>query len=274
MLTVPERARARAAIVTRAAGTIAGLPMALHTFRLAARSLAVGVAVGEGEIVPAGTTVAVIEGQARPILTAEPTALNLLTRLCGIATSTAAAVAMVAGTPTRIAATRKTTPGLRALEKYAVTIAGGESHRYGLDDGILIKDKHIAVAGGILAAVDRALAGKRHMLKLQVEVDTLDQLEAVLTRPVDAVLLDDMPPPVMRDAVAMVAGRCLTEPSGGLRLDQLAPVAATGVDLISLGWLTQSRAAARPRPRHRALRQPLRAPRSHPRDRGRRRDGP
>ena len=240
MLTVPERAQARAALRTRAAGTIAGLPMALHAFRLLGPGLHIEVAVPEGAAVAAGTVVATIEGPARPILTAERTALNLLTRLCGIATCTNAAVAAVRDTGTRIAATRKTTPCLRALEKYAVAVAGGLSHRYGLDDAILIKDNHIAAAGGILAAVDAALAGKGHMLKLQVEVDDLGQLETVLTRAIDAVLLDNMPPPTLREAVGMVAGRCLTEASGGLRLEQLAAVAATGVDLISLGWLTHS----------------------------------
>lgn len=240
MLTVPAQARARARIAARRPGRVAGLPMALHAFRLIDPALRIEVHVQEGEDVVAGAAVATVQGAARPILTAERTALNLLTRLCGIATATASAVAATAGTRARVAATRKTTPGLRILEKHAVRMGGGESHRYGLDDGILIKDNHIAAAGGLLLAVDAALAGKGHMLKLQVEVDTLEQLEEALTRPIDAVLLDNMGPSTLREAVLMVGGRCLTEASGNIRPDTLADVALTGVDLISIGWLTHS----------------------------------
>lgn len=240
MLTVPAQARARARIAARRPGRVAGLPMALHAFRLIDPALRIEVHVQEGEDVVAGAAVATVQGAAHPILTAERTALNLLTRLCGIATATASAVAATAGTRARVAATRKTTPGLRILEKHAVRMGGGESHRYGLDDGILIKDNHIAAAGGLLLAVDAALAGKGHMLKLQVEVDTLEQLEEALTRPIDAVLLDNMGPSTLREAVLMAGGRCLTEASGNIRPDMLADVALTGVDLISIGWLTHS----------------------------------
>lgn len=236
---VPAEARARAVLRARHPGRVAGLDASLLAFRLLDPAVRIEIAKPEGADFGPGDTLAVIEGAARSILTAERTALNLLARLCGIATATRAAVEAVRGTKARITCTRKTTPGLRALEKHAVRVGGGVSHRYGLDDGILIKDNHIVAAGGILPAIDRALAARGHMLKVEVEVDTLDQLADALTRPIDAVLLDNMPPPVLRQAIAMVAGRVTTEASGGIRPANLPEVAATGVDLISLGWLTQ-----------------------------------
>lgn len=239
-LCVPPDARARAAVVARRAGRIAGLPIGLAAFRHLDPDLAIEVLAGEGSDVTPGTTVAVVAGRARPILTAERTALNLMTRLSGIATATARAVAAVEGTAARIACTRKTTPGLRALEKYAVRVGGGVNHRFGLDDGVLIKDNHIAAAGGILAAIDRARAGIGHMVKLEVEVDTLEQLRLALTREVDAVLLDNMPPATLREAVALIAGRAVTEASGGVHPETVREIAETGVDIISLGWLTHS----------------------------------
>ena len=239
-LTIPPGTRARALLRARRSGRIAGLDAALLAFRLLGPRLAIEVGVPDGADAAPGDTIAIVDGDARAILAAERTALNLLTRLCGIATATREAVARVAGTKARIACTRKTTPGLRALEKHAVRMGGGMNHRFGLDDGVLIKDNHIVAAGGILAAVDRARAGIGHMVKLEVEVDTLDQLQLVLTRKVDAVLLDNMAPPTLREAVALVAGRCLTEASGGIRPETLPEIAATGVDIISLGWLTHS----------------------------------
>jgi nicotinate-nucleotide pyrophosphorylase (carboxylating) len=239
-LTVPADARARASIRARRHGRIAGLDAALLSFRLLDPELRLEVVLPDGADVGPGDTVAVVEGRARPILTGERTALNLLTRLSGIATATREAVRAVAGTRARVACTRKTTPGLRALEKYAVRVGGGTNHRFGLDDGVLIKDNHIAAAGGILEAIDRARAGIGHMTKLEVEVDTLDQLRLALTRRVDAVLLDNMAPPTLREAMAMVAGRALTEASGGITPANLPEIAAAGVDIVSLGWLTHS----------------------------------
>jgi nicotinate-nucleotide pyrophosphorylase (carboxylating) len=239
-LTVPLGTRVRAHLRSRATGRVAGLDAALLAFRLLDPDLAIEVAAPDGADVAPGDTLASATGAAHAILAAERTALNLLTRLCGIATATRAAVAAVEGTGTRIACTRKTTPGLRALEKHAVRMGGGMNHRFGLDDGVLIKDNHIVAAGGILPAIDRARAGIGHMVKLEIEVDTLDQLDLVLTRKVDAILLDNMPPPVLSEAVRRVAGHALTEASGGIQPDSLAEIAATGVDIISLGWLTHS----------------------------------
>jgi nicotinate-nucleotide pyrophosphorylase (carboxylating) len=239
-LTVPPGTRVQALLRARRAGRIAGLDAALLAFRLLDPRLAIEIALPDGADAAPGDTIAVVAGDARAILMAERTALNLLTHLCGIATATREAVALVAGTGARIACTRKTTPGLRALEKHAVRMGGGMNHRFGLDDGVLIKDNHIVAAGGILAAVDRARTGIGHMVKLEVEVDTLEQLKLVLTRKVDAVLLDNMVPPTLRQAVALVAGRCLTEASGGIRPEMLPEIAATGIDIISLGWLTHS----------------------------------
>ena len=240
-LVVPAHARARASLRARRPGRIAGLDAALLAFRLLDPGLRIEVFQPDGSDVATGDTVALVEGPARPILTAERTALNLLTRLCGVATATREAVRLVEGTGARVACTRKTTPGLRALEKYAVRVGGGVNHRFGLDDGVLIKDNHIAAAGGILEAIDRARAGIGHMTKLEVEVDTLEQLRLALTRPgVDAVLLDNMPPATLREAVAIVAGRAVTEASGGVTPATLREVASTGVDIVSLGWLTHS----------------------------------
>jgi nicotinate-nucleotide pyrophosphorylase (carboxylating) len=194
----------------------------------------------DGDIITKGTQLASVEGDARAILSAERTALNLLSRLCGVATLTRAYVAAVAGTKARIVDTRKTTPGLRALEKYAVRCGGGFNHRFGLDDAILIKDNHIGIAGSITVAVARVRAQHGATMPVQVEVDTLAQLEEALGCGVSAVLLDNMPPEMLRRAVALVAGRCHTEASGGITPDNIREVAATGVDSISLGSLTHS----------------------------------
>ncbi|MFM2045405.1 MAG: nicotinate-nucleotide pyrophosphorylase [Pseudomonadota bacterium] len=237
---VPAEARARAVLRARAPGVIAGLDPALLAFRLLDPGAAITVVAADGTAVPAGGTVAVVGGLARPILSAERTALNLLGRLSGIATQTAALVAAVAGTRALIADTRKTTPGLRLLEKYAVRAGGGSNHRFGLDDAVMIKDNHIVAAGGITAAVARARAHVGHMVKIEVEVDTLEQLEELLRAPADVVLLDNMDPPTLARAVALVAGRMVTEASGGVTPQTVRAVAETGVDLISLGWLTHS----------------------------------
>lgn len=239
---VPAEARARGLFVARRDGRVAGLDIALRVFALLDPSISAQIENGDGSDVAAGTTLAMVEGPARPILTGERTALNLLTRMSGIATGTRAVVAAVADYETRVACTRKTTPGLRVLEKYAVRVGGGTNHRFGLNDGVLIKDNHIVAAGGIEAAVKRARTQLGHMVKLEVEVDTLDQLDQLLGLEADAVLLDNMGPDLLRQAVDMVGGRLVTEASGNLSLDTVRDVAAAGVDLVSLGGLTHSAA--------------------------------
>jgi len=237
---VPPGARARAVLRARRAGMVAGLDPALLAFRLLDPGLSITVQAADGQPVAPGGTIAVVEGAARPILSAERTALNLLGRLCGIASTTADLVARIQGTRAHIVCTRKTTPGLRALEKYAVRVGGGQNHRFGLDDAVLIKDNHIVAAGGLAAAITRARARAGHMVKIEVEVDTLDQLATLLDLKVDAVLLDNMPPATLARAVAMVDGRMITEASGGVTPETVRAVADSGVDLISLGWLTHS----------------------------------
>ncbi len=237
---VPESMAGRATFVSRAAGRVAGLDAALHALRVLDPSLQVEVLRGDGADVQPGDAIARVAGRTRALLTGERTALNLLCRLSGIATATREAVAATAGTRARVACTRKTTPGLRALEKYAVRVGGGVNHRFGLHDAVLIKDNHVALAGGVAAAIRRARAGVGHMVRIEVEVDTLEQLDAALAEGADAVLLDNMTPDQLRLAVARVGGRALTEASGGLTPATLRAVAEAGVDLISLGWLTHS----------------------------------
>lgn len=237
---VPESMAGRATFVSRAAGRVAGLDAALHALRVLDPSLQVEVLRGDGADVQPGDAIARVAGRARALLTGERTALNLLCRLSGIATATREAVAATAGTRARVACTRKTTPGLRALEKYAVRVGGGVNHRFGLHDAVLIKDNHVALAGGVAAAIRLARAGVGHMVRIEVEVDTLEQLDAALAEGADAVLLDNMTPDQLRLAVARVGGRALTEASGGLTPATLRAVAEAGVDLISLGWLTHS----------------------------------
>jgi nicotinate-nucleotide pyrophosphorylase (carboxylating) len=194
----------------------------------------------DGEQVKRGSLVADLEGPAAVLLTGERTMLNLLCRLSGIATATRRLMNAVSGTRAKVVDTRKTTPGLRALEKYAVRCGGGGNHRFGLDDAVLIKDNHLALAGSVHEAVARVLAHAGHMVKIEVEVDTLDQLREALREPIDAVLLDNMEPAMLKDAVRIVDGSVITEASGGVRPETIAAIAATGVDLISVGWLTHS----------------------------------
>jgi nicotinate-nucleotide pyrophosphorylase (carboxylating) len=231
---------AEAALVARQPGRVAGVDVAAAAFALVDDAVAVTPIVADGNDVAAGGALATVRGPARALLTGERVALNVVGRLCGIATATAALVAAVGDHPARITATRKTTPGLRALERYAVRAGGGADHRFGLADGVLIKDNHIAIAGGITAAVARARGRVGHMVRIEVEVDTLAQLDEALVVGVDAVLLDNMPPDVLAQAVRRVDGRATTEASGGITADTVAAVAATGVDLISVGWLTHS----------------------------------
>ncbi|MBX3518233.1 MAG: carboxylating nicotinate-nucleotide diphosphorylase [Rhodospirillales bacterium] len=239
-VVVPEHARAHASLVSRKPGRIAGLQVALATFAILSPEITTHAQHEDGDDVTAGSTLARVEGPARAILTAERTALNLVSLMSGIATATRAAARAVEGTTTRISCTRKTTPGLRALEKYAVRVGGGINHRFGLDDGVLIKDNHIAAVGGIRNAVTRARQRLGHMVKIEVEVDTLDQLRELIAVGADAVLLDNMAPPTLREAVGLVDGRMITEASGGMSIDVLPAVAATGVDIVSIGWLTHS----------------------------------
>jgi nicotinate-nucleotide pyrophosphorylase (carboxylating) len=239
--TIPEEARARAVVVARAAGVIAGLPLVAATFRKLAPEIAIDARARDGANVAEKTALMTVTGSARDVLAAERVALNLLGRLSGVATATHEFVRRVAGSKTRICCTRKTTPGLRALEKYAVRCGGGFNHRFGLDDAILIKDNHIAVAGGIRPVLERAKAAAGHLVKVEIEVDTLDQLrEVIAVGLADAVLLDNMDAATLRQAVAIVAGRFPLEASGGINLDTIAEIAKTGVDYASSGWITHS----------------------------------
>ncbi len=237
---VPGSLTAEAALVARRAGRVAGLAPALQVFRLLDPGVSWETRAQDGDDASAGATLALVRGSARALLTGERTALNLLGRLCGVATATRDVVTRLQGLPTRVTCTRKTTPGLRALEKYAVRAGGGSNHRFGLDDAVLVKDNHRLLAGGVREAVARCRAAAGHLVKLEVEVDTLDQLDEALACGVDAVLLDNMPLDELRQAVARCRGRALTEASGGLTPDNVRAVAETGVELVSLGWLTHS----------------------------------
>ncbi len=239
--TLPEGIAAKAKLIARKAGTIAGLPCAARAFRTIAPNIKFEAEARDGDSVKANTTLAAVEGPAIAILSAERVALNFLGRLSGIATLTAAYAAKIAHTKAKIADTRKTTPGLRALEKYAVRCGGGVNHRFGLDDAVLIKDNHIAVAGGVGKALDAARAAVGHLVKVEIEVDTLDQLKEVLASgKADIVLLDNMKLETLREAVALCKGKIVTEASGGVTLDTVSSIAETGVDIISSGALTHS----------------------------------
>ncbi len=237
---VPAGAEGEAAIVARQAGIVAGLDLAEAAFTTLDFETEFERVVPDGGKVEAGGTIARIAGKTRALLTGERTALNFLGRLSGIATLTARYVEAVEGTGARIAATRKTTPGLRAFEKYAVMAGGGTPHRFGLYDAVLVKDNHIAAAGGIAEALAALRARVGHLVKIEVEVDTLAQLEEVLRFTVDAVLLDNMDVATMREAVALAKGRVLIEASGGVTLENVREIAETGVGLISVGALTHS----------------------------------
>jgi nicotinate-nucleotide pyrophosphorylase (carboxylating) len=237
---VPVEVSARAALVARESGVVAGLDLAKLAFELIDPEIAVEIAANDGSVVAPGAVIARISGPARGILTAERTALNFLGHLSGIASVTASIVAAVQGTKAKIVCTRKTTPGLRAVEKYAVRAGGGANHRFGLDDALLIKDNHVAIAGGVVPALRRARAGVGHLVKIEVEVDTLDQLREALGEGADAVLLDNMSLEMLAEAVAIVDGRAITEASGRVTPKSAPSIAATGVNLISIGWLTHS----------------------------------
>lgn len=232
--------RASARIIAQDPGRIAGVDIAAYVFRRLNPGLLFETICHDGMDVHAGDTIAVVRGAADSILTGERTALNFLSHLSGIATATREIVETVKPYPARVVCTRKTIPGLRVLEKYAVRAGGGLNHRFGLDDAILIKDNHIVVAGGLAEAVQRVHKKAGHMVKIEVEVDTLQQLETALKEKIDAVLLDNMPIDMLTEAVRMVDGKVQTEASGGVTAQTARAVAASGVDILSLGWLTHS----------------------------------
>lgn len=239
--TIPEATPARAIMVARQPGTVAGLPLAIEALQQLAPDIKIEAHARDGDSVAKGKPLLTINGPARAILSAERVALNYVGRLSGIATLTASYVEKTKGTKLRVCCTRKTTPGLRALEKYAVRCGGGFNHRFGLDDAILIKDNHIAVAGGVAAVLKRARAVAGHLVKVEIEVDTLDQLREVLdTGLADVVLLDNMDIPALREAVKIASGRVVLEVSGGVTVDRIAEIAKTGVDYVSSGALTHS----------------------------------
>ena len=239
--TVPEGTRAKAVVVARQAGTIAGLPLVEAAFRKLDPNVEINGHARDGVSVAAKTALMTVAGDARTILSAERVALNFAGHLSGIATATAEFVRLISHTKARICEIRKTTPGLRALQKYAVRCGGGHNHRFGLDDAILIKDNHIAVAGGIRAVLEGAKAAAGHLVKIEIEVDTLDQLKEVLAVGLaDVALLDNMDPPMMKQAVEMCKGKLVLEASGGITLKNAATVAETGVDYLSSGAITHS----------------------------------
>jgi nicotinate-nucleotide pyrophosphorylase (carboxylating) len=239
--TIPPGTPSRTVLVARKPGTISGLPLVAACFRRLSPDIEIKAKARDGETVAAKTVLMHINGDARAVLSAERVALNFLQHLSGIATATSTYVRAIGKGKTRICCTRKTTPGLRALEKYAVRCGGGFNHRFGLDDAMLIKDNHIAVAGGIRAVLERARASAGHLVKIEIEVDSLEQLAEVLDCGLaDVVLIDNFDVASMKKAVAMVAGRLVIEASGGITLDNIAEIAATGVDYASSGALTHS----------------------------------
>lgn len=238
--TIAANATSRAVIAARKPGTIAGLDVAARVFALAGKGVIVTARASDGDRVGAGTVLLELSGATRTILSGERVALNFLGRLSGIATATAEIVTVVAHTKARICCTRKTTPGLRAFEKYAVRCGGGVNHRFGLYDAILIKDNHIAAAGGVAKAVEAARRAAGHMVKIEVETDTLAQVDEALAAKADVIMLDNMTPAEMRTAVNKVASRAVTEASGSVTRATAPAIAETGVDLISVGWITHS----------------------------------
>jgi nicotinate-nucleotide pyrophosphorylase (carboxylating) len=240
LFTVSPETRATASIVAKSAGVIAGLPLMEHVFHAVDPSLMMEYIVSDGAVVRPGQTLFSIMGPAQSILTGERVALNFLQRLSGIATKTARFVELAAGTRARIVDTRKTTPGLRVLEKYAVRVGGGHNHRFGLYDAVLIKDNHIAAGGGITQAVQSAFAQAPHTMTVTVECDTLAQVQEAVDAGADIVLLDNMSVEQMEQAIEIVAGQAATEASGGVTEETIAAIAQTGVDIISVGALTHS----------------------------------
>lgn len=240
VLTVPEDAPAKAILHAKTEGVVAGLAIAARAFTLVAPAAHCEQHIADGTRVGPGTVLATIAGPARGLLTAERVALNFVQRLSGVATLTARFVVAVAGTSARIVDTRKTTPGLRTLEKYAVRMGGGHNHRIGLYDAVLIKDNHLAAGGGVARTVRRAREHAPHTMRIEVECKTLAQVDEAVAAQADIILLDNMDTETLREAVGRVGGRALTEASGGVRLETVRAIAETGVDLISVGALTHS----------------------------------
>jgi len=237
---VPPDLAAKAVMAARQAGVVAGLDLARLAFRLIDPAIRFTAFAADGAAVAPGAAIAVVEGPARGMLTAERTALNFMSRMSGVASATARLAAAVSHTKARIVCTRKTTPLLRAIEKYAVRTGGGSNHRFGLDDAVLIKDNHVAVAGSVSEAIRRARSHVGHLVKIEVEVDTLAQLDEALAAGVDAVLLDNMSIEDMKRGVERIGGRAISEASGRVTPETAPKIAETGVDLISVGWLTHS----------------------------------
>lgn len=238
--TIPAEAMAKAAIVARRTGVIAGIDAAIAAFRMVDPSITVSIDKDDGARVQKGDAILAISGPARGVLSAERVALNFMGRLSGIATATAALVDAVAGTNAKITCTRKTAPGLRAFEKHAVRCGGGHNHRFGLFDAVMIKDNHIAAAGGIAKALAAARAATGHMVKIEIEVDAIAQLEEALAHGADVVLLDNMTPAELKRAVEINQGRAVLEASGNVTIDTVRAIAETGVDVISSGAITHS----------------------------------
>lgn len=237
---VPASARAETALVARQPGVVAGLELAATAFRLIEPAIEIRIERPDGTRVAPGDRIATLSGPTRGMLTAERVALNFLGHLSGVASATATLVEAVKGHKARICCTRKTMPGLRAVQKYAVRVGGGVNHRFGLDDAVLIKDNHVAAAGGVRAAIETARAGVGHLVKIEVEVDSLDQLDEAMATGVGAVLLDNMGPNLLAEAVRLIDGRAVAEASGRITPATAPAIAAAGVDLISAGWLTHS----------------------------------
>ncbi len=239
---VPAEAKATVNLVSRQKGVVAGLDIAHLVFALVDPRIEMTVRKPDGSRLEPGDIIATLRGPARGLLTGERTALNFLCHMSGVASATASIVDSIRGHKASIACTRKTMPGLRAIQKYALRVGGGSNHRFGLDDALLIKDNHVAIAGGVRPALERAKAGVGHTVKIELEVDTLDQLAEALRVGVDAVLLDNMTPDVLAEAVRMIGGRAISEASGRITPATAPAIAASGVDLMSVGWLTHSSA--------------------------------
>ena len=239
---VPAEAHSRLQLAARQSGVLAGLELARLAFELIDPGIVWEARLQDGARLAPGDVIATLSGPARAMLTAERTALNFLGHLSGVASATARIADAIGHTKARVTCTRKTMPGLRAVQKYAVRVGGGSNHRFGLDDAVLIKDNHVAIAGGLRNAVTRARAAIGHMVQLEVEVDTLAQLQEALELQVPIVLLDNMDLPMLREAVAMTAGRAVLEASGRVTQETAPGIAETGVDQIAIGWITHSAA--------------------------------
>lgn len=237
---VPAGTQAHLQLVARESGVLAGIEVAKLAFMLMDENCSFDVLCEDGTDLQAGTVIADIQGDARAMLTAERTALNFLGHLSGIASATRLIARAIAPYGTKVSCTRKTLPGMRMLQKYAVRVGGGSNHRFGLDDAVLIKDNHVAIAGGVRAALTRAKENVGHLVKVELEVDTLEQLDEALQCGVDVVLLDNMPIPMLKEAVQRIGGRAICEASGGITPESAIAVAQTGVNQIAMGWLTHS----------------------------------